>query len=314
VVMSNTTTYPGNLDLVGYNYQEYRYQEDHQNYPSRIIYGSENGKTIATWIAVDTSKNIFGQYIWTGIDFMGEARAWPVRSSGAGIMDLAGFPKTDYYVRQTLWSNKPVIYLTASKVTEGQQQRGQRLTKPSWNWTKGDKIRINCITNTQEAELFLNGKSLGKKTRPDSVGANLSWNIDYEPGELSVKGFTAGKATSAFRLKSSDSAAAFLTIVDKQKFTPRKKDMAHVEIRIVDKNGNFVYESSNEVTITIEGPAKLLGLENGDLSSHEDYKSNKRKVLNGKLMAYVQSTGKPGTVKIKVRSEGLKGKEIVIGN
>jgi hypothetical protein len=245
---------------------------------------------------------------------MGEARAWPVRSSGAGIMDLAGFPKTEYYVRQTLWSTKPVIYLTASKMTEGQQQRGQRLTKPSWNWTKGDKIRVNCITNTQEAELFLNGKSLGRKTRPDSVGANLSWIVDYENGELSVKGFNAGKETTSFRLESSDSAAAISTIVDKQKFNARKKDLAHVEIRIVDKNGNFVYEASNEVTVTIEGPAKLLGLESGDLSSHEDYKSNKRKVLNGKLMAYIQSTGKAGTVKVKIRSEGLKGKEVVIGS
>ena len=106
VVMSNTTTYPGNLDLVGYNYQEYRYAEDHNSYPDRIIYGSENGKSTEAWMAVDTSENIFAQFLWTGFDFMGEARSWPVRSSGAGILDLAGFPKPDYYVRQTLWTTE----------------------------------------------------------------------------------------------------------------------------------------------------------------------------------------------------------------
>ncbi|MGY0036639.1 glycoside hydrolase family 2 TIM barrel-domain containing protein [Pedobacter sp. NJ-S-72] len=111
VVMSNMTDYPGLLDLVGYNYQEYRYAEDHKKYPDRIIYGSENGKGKKEWLAVDTSKNIFGQFLWTGFDFVGEARKWPVRSSSAGLANMAGFPKNDYFVRQSLWSAKPMAYL-----------------------------------------------------------------------------------------------------------------------------------------------------------------------------------------------------------
>ncbi|HVG16544.1 MAG TPA: glycoside hydrolase family 2 TIM barrel-domain containing protein, partial [Chitinophagaceae bacterium] len=97
VVMSNETTYPGELDVVGYNYQEYRYPDDHKKYPSRIIYGSENGHALSAWNAVADNEYISGQYLWTGIDYLGEARSWPSRSNGAGLIDLAGFRKSEFY-------------------------------------------------------------------------------------------------------------------------------------------------------------------------------------------------------------------------
>ncbi|RYD87168.1 MAG: beta-galactosidase, partial [Sphingobacteriales bacterium] len=93
VVMSNTTDYPDNLDLVGYNYQEYRYKDDHAKYPGRIIYGSENGMAVSAWNAVDSNEYISAQYLWTGIDYLGEAGKWPIRSNQAGLLDLAGFEK-----------------------------------------------------------------------------------------------------------------------------------------------------------------------------------------------------------------------------
>jgi len=304
VVMSNTTSYPQNLDIVGYNYQEYRYEEDHKAYPKRIIYGSENGKNTEAWTAVDTSKNIFGQFLWTGFDFMGEARMWPVRSSGAGLLDLAGFPKTDFYLRQSLWLGKPVAYLTASKITAGEERPG-RSTKPSWNWEKGDKVRVNCITNAERAELFLNGKSLGQKAKAGSP-RGLFWEVEYEPGELSVKAIDENKETASFNLKTSGAPASIRATADKTQLQQNRKEVVHLEAEIKDEAGNLVYEASNEVTATIEGPAVLLGLESGDLASHENYQSNKRKVYNGKLLAYIQSTGKPGNVKVTFNSAGLK--------
>ena len=98
--MSNETTYPESLDIVGYNYQEYRYAEDHQNYPDRIIYGSENGDAYSAWKAVTDNPYIASQFIWTAFDFIGEARPWPKRGSEAGILDLAGKPKPDFFFRQ----------------------------------------------------------------------------------------------------------------------------------------------------------------------------------------------------------------------
>ena len=304
--MSNTTSYPDNLDLVGYNYQEYRYAEDHNAYPKRIIYGSENGKGNDAWMAVDTSKNIFGQFLWTGFDFMGEAGRWPTRSSGAGLLNLAGFPKTDFYTRQALWLSKPVIYLTASKQASDQTDRGRRISKPSWNWNAGDSIRITCITNVEEAELFFNEKSLGKKQKLDTATSPLTWVTGFSPGQLMVKGYVQGKEVTSYGLVTTTEPVSMVTLADKKKFNSNSKELCHIEISIHDKKGNLVYEAANEVSITVEGPAKLLALESGDLTSHEDYRSNKRKVFNGRLLAYVQSMGKPGIVRIIVSSPGIK--------
>lgn len=109
VTMSNHTSYPSLLDIVGYNYQEYRYAEDHEAFPNRVIYGSENGDALDAWRAVLENDFISSQFLWTAFDFLGEAREWPVRSSGAGIIDLAGKPKPDFYFRKvyglrSLWS------------------------------------------------------------------------------------------------------------------------------------------------------------------------------------------------------------------
>jgi beta-galactosidase len=310
VVMSNETTYSEELDIVGYNYQEYRYPDDHKKYPNRIIYGSENGHQLNNWNAVADNDYISGQYLWTGIDYMGEARTWPSRSNNAGLMDLAGFPKSEYYFRQSLWTDKPVIYLgTAStKATFGP---GRRNLLPTWNYTAGDSVRISCFTNCDEAELFLNGTSLGKKKMADAKDSRiLNWQIIYQPGELLVKGFKNGKEINHQNIKTAGEPYAIKAQQDVSALQHGKKQLAHIEITVTDKNGNPVWNAENQITVTIEGPAILLGLESGSSVSHEDYKAGKRKLFNGKLLAYVQSTKSPGAVKVKLSSPGLQEKII----
>ena len=305
VVMSNTTSYPENLDLVGYNYQEYRYDEDHKKYPKRIIYGSENGKDVDAWIAVDTSRNIFGQFLWTAFDFIGEARVWPMRSSGAGLMDLAAFPKNDYYQRAALWQGKPVVFLNAGKMVTGQSGRNSFGGKASWNWQQGDKIRVNCISNADEAELFLNNRSLGRISKKNLAG-RLYWEADFEPGELVVKTYKDGKSWGSHTLKTAGKVSALVATSDIRTFRKNQKTLAHIELELRDESGNLVIEGNSAITVDIAGPAKLLGLESGDLASHEDYRSATRNTYNGKLLAYVQLSGKAEPVTLKLSSPGLK--------
>ena len=118
--------------------------------------------------------------------------------------------------------------------------------------------------------------------------------MDYEQGEIVVKGYKDEKVIGTGILKSSGAPAKIVAITDKKEFYINKKDLAHIEINVEDNNGNLVYEATNELEVKIEGPAVLLGLESGDLSSHEDYKANKRKVYNGRMLAYVQASGQPG--------------------
>jgi hypothetical protein len=310
VTMSNQTAYPGLLDIVGYNYQEYRYEEDHLKYPNRIIYGSENGKSLDAWLAVDTNKYISGQFLWTGFDFMGEAKTWPVRSSQAGLLNLAGFPKMAYYFRQSLWSKKPMVYLQAfSKNAEGKNNEAM----PAWNWQSGDQVSIQCISNAEEVELFLNGKSLGRKPFSKAGKNQVNWaEQPYEAGVLEARAYTDGKEVSRYQIRTAGPAHTIAAATDRTTLGTSKKELAHIEISLTDNEGRPVYQSDNEITVKVEGPGKLLGLESGDIASHEDYRSNKRKAHNGKLLAYIQSQQQVGIIKITLSSPDLTSRTLQI--
>jgi beta-galactosidase len=305
VVMSNTTSYPENLDIVGYNYQEYRYTDDHKEHPKRIIYGSENGMQLSAWNAVDSNAYISAQYLWTGIDYLGEAGRWPERSNRAGLLDLAGFKKPEYFFRQSLWSEKPMIYIGTTAVPKSEDKGiwSHKQAARQWNWKDGDQVRVNCFTNCDEAELFLNGKSLGKK----AAGKNkqVFWDLAYQPGELTVKGYQQQKQAATDAIKSAGNAYAIKASLA-QDGSKTKSGLSQVMVQIVDQAGIPVYFSEDEISLTFQGKATLLGMESGSSSSHEDYKSTKRKVMQGKLMAYIQlPAGSTGT-SVTFSGSGLK--------
>jgi len=310
VVMSNTTSYPDNLDWVGYNYQEYRYKEHHAAYPKRVIYGSENGHQLSAWNAVDSNQFISAQYLWTGIDYLGEAGKWPQRSNGAGLIDLAGFSKPEYYFRQSLSCDKPMIYIGTTKAPNDNDKNTWRnlRAEATWNWKEGDTVRVNCFTNCDEAELFLNGTSLGKKSLSSFTNKIISWNVVYGAGELKVVGYNNSKIVSGYSLKTTTPPVAINAFVIKD--TIGKSGVVQIPVSIVDKDGNVVYDADNEITVSIKGNAVLLGLESGSTTSHEDYKSNKRKALHGKLIAYVSLEQTAGSTSIEFSAAGLQSKKI----
>ncbi len=315
VVMSNTTTFPENLDVVGYNYQEYRYKDDHKIYPKRVIYGSENGGQLSAWNAVDSNVYIAGQYLWTGIDYLGESHQWPLRGSFSGLLDLAGFTKPEYYFRKSLWSDKPMVYLATEESkppTEKETGRRRSAAIPEWNYKPGDKVRVNCYTNCSEAELFLNGRSLGKKSLSQFDNRIIYWDVDYQAGELIVKANTNAGHLVSFALKTEGAASAIKTQVFQYATGPSA--LAQVEVDIVDKKGIPVFNADNDITVEIAGGAKLLGLENGDLNSHENNQSKTLKVFHGKLLAYIQLDNNPGKVSLTITSPGLKPQTVKISS
>ncbi|MVN91292.1 sugar-binding domain-containing protein [Mucilaginibacter aquatilis] len=311
VVMSNTTDYPANLDIVGYNYQEYRYADDHKAYPKRIIYGSENGMQLSAWNAVDSNQYISAQYLWTGIDYLGEAGRWPERSNRAGLLDLAGFRKPEYYFRQSIWATKPMIYIGTTAVPKGEDKGiwSHKRAEPNWNWKEGDMVRLNCFTNCENAELFVNGKSMGKKAKQ---GNNfIWWDIPFEEGEVKAIGNSNGNKQVEYVLKSSGSAYGLQVSVESDKAGSENR-LSHLIIRVVDKNGIPVYDADNEITVTVSENGKLLGLESGSSSSHENYKGTKRKALHGNLLAYIQSLKNTGNITVDITSPALKSITISI--
>ena len=306
--MSNQTEYPEAVDVVGYNYTENRYDEDHATYPDRVIYGSETGVGIEAWHAVRDKEFIFGQFLWTGTDYLGESGRWPSRGLYTGLLDFGSFPKPRGYFRASLWSEKPVTYIGTYPKHDWVSMDAWDL----WNYEPGQLIRVVCYTNAPQARLLLNGKEVGQMKPYDDKSGIIYWDIPYQDGELRAEGCDAtGKVLSSYAIKTSGRPSALRATVDKEVLSPDKAT-AHVTIEVVDEQGTIVKLGDNDVTCQIEGPARLLGLEgsnNGDMS---DYTDNHHRAFHGRLLAYIQTTGEKGEIRVKLTSPLLKGAEVVL--
>ena len=294
VVMSNQTAYPEAVDVVGYNYTESRYDADHKTYPQRILYGSENRHDLPAWKAVTDRDFIFGLFLWTGIDYLGESGTWPARGSTAGLLDLAGQRKPIGWYRASLWSEKPVCYLgtTGTNGPNRGNRNGRRNNRswsapPSpyandtWNYREGDRVRVMCYTNAENARLFLNGQPLDVTMQRHEETGILYCDIDYKPGTLRCEADNG----AFYELKTSGSPAALRLTTD---------SLMHVFVEVVDEQGNLVKNADNMVTLFVQG-GRLLGMENGNINNNAAprrapayWPNQQLRVSGGKLVAYIQ--------------------------
>ena len=333
VAMSNETAYPGALDITGYNYTESFYQNDHQKYPNRVIYGSENRHELEAWKAVRDNEHIFGQFLWTGIDYLGESGSWPSRGFYSGLLDFGGFIKPRGYFRKSLWSDQPMAYLgtypTPGKGSPSQMKDVWSQTEaegntnyvektPSmdawsiWNYEEGQSIRVVCYTNAAKAKLLLNGSEVGETKEYDNKTGIIYWDIPYKEGKLEAIGMdVAGKEISTYHIQTSQQPYA-LQIVEVDKTVDKKKGVAKIVLQVVDEKGIPVMLSDNEVTCRIMGPGRLLGLEASNNNDMTDYTDNKHRVFHGRIIAYIQADGREGDIKVGFTSPWLKQTEVKI--
>ncbi len=334
VAMSNETEYPGALDIAGYNYTEGMYDADHKKYPNRVIYGSENRHELSAWKAVRDKEFIFGQFLWTGIDYLGESGRWPSRGFYSGLLDFGGFIKPRGYFRQSLWSDKPMAYL-GTYPTPGRGSRSQMKDVwsqldaenegnnyvekvPSmdawsvWNYEEGQSIRVVCYTNAAKAKLLLNGNEVGETKDYDDNTGIIYWDIPYKAGKLEVIGMNSNnKEVSKYDIQSSKQPYA-LQIIRMDKEIGKDKGLAQIVLQVVDENGIPVMLSDNEITCDLVGPARLLGLEAGNNGDMSDYTDNRQRVFHGRILAYIQATGEQGNIKVRFTSPWLKSVETMV--
>jgi beta-galactosidase len=309
VLMSNETGYADALDVVGYNYQEFRYASDHQKYTKRPIYGSENSMTLEAWNAVKDNDYVIGQFLWTGFEYLGEAGQWPARHSTSGVIDLAGNKKPEFYFRQSLWSDKPMVWIgtTDKAVNSGPVNLwSHKRVDPLWNWNDGQIISVNTFTNCEEVELFLNNKTLGIQKLTNFKSSVIIWDIPYEKGILKAIARNNGKDVATCELKTTGTPSIIHAKCDAAAIRADKQDIARIYVNINDIDGNTVYNAENEITCTVSGPVKLIGMEDANPQNTEDYKGIKHKTYHGKVLIYVQSLDKSGKATITLSSVGLK--------
>ncbi len=267
------------------------------------------------WKFVSVHDYVVGDFMWTGIDYLGESQ-WPSKSSSFGVIDLCGFPKDSYYFYQSQWTDKPMLHLL-----------------PHWNWAgrEGQVIPVIAYTNCDSVELFLNGKSFGVKSYvfpqqghagawdkyarpyifPTTSDLHLTWDVPYEPGTLKAVGRKNGKI-AAEELHTTSQAAAIRLLADRNKINADGEDVADIKVEIVDKNGWIVPTADNLVEFKIEGEGTLAGTDNGNPVDTISMKSKDRKAFNGLALAVVRSTQKAGTIRLTAVSKNLKGAVIEI--
>ncbi len=249
--------------------------------------------------------HVSGIFVWTGFDYLGEPLpyAWPARSSYFGIVDLAGFPKDSYYLYQSEWTNKPVLHIL-----------------PHWNWPvngsfAGKQEKVIDVwayyNNADEVELYLNDKSLGKRSKQND-DLHVEWKVNYEPGTLKAISRKNGKEVLVKEIKTAGKPAKIELIADRKNIIANGTDLSFVTVRITDESGNLVPEADNLVNFKIEGLGFIAGVDNGFQASLEPFKADYRKAYHGLCLAIIQATEKAGTIKLTATAEGLKEAIIVI--
>ncbi|MDQ0966039.1 beta-galactosidase [Flavobacterium sp. W4I14] len=250
-----------------------------------------------TWAAAKKYDHVSGLFVWTGFDYLGEPLPypWPARSSYFGIVDLAGFPKDSYYMYQSEWTNKPVLHFL-----------------PHWNWKQGKLVEVwTYYNNADEVELYLNGKSLGKKSKQGD-DLHVLWNVPFEPGTLKAVSRKSGKVVLIREVKTAGDPAKIELIADRKNIKADGKDLSFVTVRVLDAAGNVVPNADNLVDFQLEGVGFIAGVDNGFQASLEPFKANYRKAFHGLCLAILQSTEKTGTIKLTASSAGLTSSSIII--
>jgi hypothetical protein len=279
---------------------------DHAKYPKRIIYGSENGSGFEAWKAVTDRDFIFGQFIWTGTDYLGESGRWPSRGLGTGMLDFASWTKPRGQMRASMWLDKPFTYC-------GTYPKNNYLSQDApddWNYAPGDSIRVVVYTNSPKARLLLNRQEIGELRGKDKRNGIVAWDVVYQPGTLKAEGCDQnGNVNSSYEIVTTGRPYAIKASVDKEAVAGR--GVAHVTVEVVDENGNRVKLADNDIQARLEGTgARIIGMENGANDDMSDAKALHRRVHRGRLLVYLQSTGKKGDVKLTLTSPLLQSTSI----
>lgn len=327
------------VKVAGYNYGEKYYEEHHRAHPDWIMYGSETasivssrgvyhfplsqsvladddlqcsslGNSSTSWGAASWERcviddrdadYILGQFIWSGFDYIGEPTPYHTKNSYFGQIDTAGFPKDAYYFFKAQWTDvekSPMVHLF-----------------PHWDFNPGQRIDVRVCTNAPWVELFLDGVSQGRQQIDLVHGRKLlaDWQLAYRPGTITAVAYDekGGEVARESRTSFGDSRRIVLSS-DKLTLQADGEDMCFVTVETLDEQGNLVENASDYVKAHLEGPGRILGMDNGDSTDYDNYKTTVRKLFSGKLLIVVGSAGEPGEIHLTVSGRGLESAELAL--
>lgn len=248
------------------------------------------------WIQTRDNYFMIGEFRWTAFDYLGESWGWPARTNNYGVIDMADFPKDHYYLYQSFWSDKPMVHLL-----------------PHWTHPGKEQVEIPVVvyTNGDEAELLLNGRSLGRKPMDRNV-LQIVWKVPYAPGTLTAIAYEKGREIAHKSVATASEPAWIRLAANRSSARANRRDVIYLTVDILDDKGRPVPQADNLVEFEITGPYKLLGMENGDILDNNPAKSLSGKTFMGKTLLVIQTTGTKGEIAVSAKSAGLKSARQVI--
>jgi beta-galactosidase len=343
IIEKNFIYQSGALDLLGFNYKHEDYKDFPERFKGQKILASESVSALETrghydfpdgikawptkhgapfdgnadwtvsaydqvksywgatheenWKTIKKQDFMAGTFIWTGFDYIGEPDPYPypARSSYFGIVDLAGLPKDVYYMYQSEWSNKTVLHIF-----------------PHWNWKKDQEVEVWAYyNNADEVELFLNGKSLGKKAKQND-DLHISWRVKFEPGTIKAVSRKNGKVVLEKEIHTAGEASKIDLKADKTAIKNDTYDLVYVTVSLVDKDRNLLPNATDLINFEVSGGGKLVGVDNGYQANLDSFKASSCKLFSGKCIAIIQSNGKKENIQLKASTGNLPASVIEV--
>jgi beta-galactosidase len=306
------------LDVIGQNYREQEILAAHAAKPTRKIIGTENTHDRNQWVAMRDHPEYSGQFLWTGVDYLGEAGQWPLIDAPFGLIDRIGVPHARGFERESWWVKSPNVHIARRiaaddpmAVDPGYEPVPLRFTQTLYlDWSPRNTSphieSVEVYSNCEETELFLNGTSLGRqKLHPDASA--LTWKVPFAAGSLKAVSYNGGKAVASDELRTAGKAQRVLLTTERATLADSAQDVVYITATVVDAAGTVVADAANLIQFHVEGPGEIVAVDNGSNVDHDSFAAQQRKAFEGHAVAIVRATAQSGSIRVTATADGLTG-------
>ncbi len=309
-------------DIQAYNYRYMYFPGDRRRFPYMVFYQSEaNTSNMGpNYFGMDLDK-VIGLAYWGQIDYLGESRGWPAKGWSDGAFDLSLQPKPiAYFLRSMFKPEEPVVHIG---IVDGKADQtvwngiifSNDGMSDHWNRMPGSRQMVNVYSNAEEVRLFVNGKEIGRKKNTKDPKSRNKFKFDkvvYQPGYIEAVAYNNDKPVARHKIETTDEARKLVLKADPESWKADGMDLQHIRIYAVDKKGRRVYNAQQELHFKVEGDAKIVAVDNGDINSNELHVGSQRKLYNGSALVILRSGRKPGKVRLSVQSPDFKEQSITL--
>jgi beta-galactosidase len=324
------------LDVGGYNYQQRQYRLDHERCPERVMYGSESvaKEAFEHWMDVLDLPHVIGDFVWTSLDYLGEAGIgrvffedepftflgrYPWNQANCGDLDLCGFKRPQSYYRDVLWGSGEPLYIAVHyPVPEGKTPKttywGWPDVDANWTWPgrEGETVQVDVYSACEQVELFLNDASLGVQPTTREERFTATFSVPYAPGTLKAVGYKGGQPVAECELHTVGAPTAIRLTPDRAQLIDGAGDLGFITVEVVDAEGQMCPNADHTIFFTVAGAGTLAAVGNGNPASEEAYRGNQRRAYRGRCLAVVKAGGERGEIRLRAQADGLEGAEVVI--